>query len=83
MPDVTWEPCEDYTSANRAEMAVVGDYELIAADLPETPRQDAAISWELYGPPDATTLITWGKSGTFEEAKATAEAALAETLKDI
>lgn len=78
MTDIPWQPDDSWRSANRAETATVGRYELIAVDMPATARLPAAISWELYGPPYYTTLLAWGKCASFEEAKAVAEAALKE-----
>jgi len=34
MSEVTWQRDPNFTRANRAEHALVGDYELIAFDLP-------------------------------------------------
>jgi hypothetical protein len=80
---ISWELDPSWTAANRCEIATIGEYELIAIDLPATPRQPAVISWEIYGPPGRTNLLRWGKCATFDEAKVVAEAALKEIRGNI
>ena len=78
MSEVTWQRDPEFTRANRAEHALVGDYELIAFDLPATLAGAAVIGWELFGPPRHQELIARGEAETFGDAKAAAEAAFDE-----
>ena len=57
-------------SANRAEHAVIGDYELLAFDLPSTLPGVPLIGWELFTGPDLRELVDKGDAPTFEAAKA-------------
>ena len=69
MSEVTWQRDPEFSRANRAEHALVGDYELIAFDLPATLAGPAVIGWELFGPPRHQELIAHGEAQTFGEAK--------------
>src|SRR6516162_7937793 len=60
MSEVTWQRDPEFSRANRAEHALVGDYELIAFDLPATLAGPAVIGWELFGPPRHQELIDHG-----------------------
>ena len=75
MSEVTWQRDPEFSRANRAEHALVGDYELIAFDLPATLAGPAVIGWELFGPPRHQELIAHGEAQTFDAAKAAAERA--------
>jgi hypothetical protein len=70
-----WKPDPEFGSANRAEHAVIGDYELVAFDLPSTLPGVPLIGWELFTGPDLRELVDKGDAPTFEAAKSAAEAA--------
>ena len=71
-----WKPDPEFGSANRAEHAIIGGYELVAFDLPSTvPGVPHIIGWELFTGPDLHKLVDRGDAVTFEAAKAAAEAA--------
>jgi hypothetical protein len=71
-----WKPDPEFGSANRAEHAILGDYELVAFDLPSTlSGVPHIIGWELFTGPDPHKLVDKGDAPTFEAAKAAAEAA--------
>jgi hypothetical protein len=73
---IPWRPDPEFASANRAEHAIIGGFELIAYDLPETRKGEPRIvGWELFTGPDLHDLIDKGDAETFEAAKAAAEAA--------
>jgi hypothetical protein len=76
MSDVQWLPDREFWSATRAEHAFVGNFELIAFDLPAMTLSPHEIGFEVFGPPDHRTLMATGAAATFEEAKSAAEAAL-------
>jgi hypothetical protein len=81
LPLIKWTHDPEFWSAEQAEHAIVGNYELVALNLQPTaqfPTRD--IGWELFGPPERQTQLATGKCATFEEAKAAAEAALAAVL---
>ena len=81
LPSIKWTHDPEFWSAEQAEHAIVGNYELVALNLQPTaqfPTRD--IGWELFGPPERQTQLATGKCATFEEAKAAAEAALAALL---
>jgi hypothetical protein len=61
---------KDCSSTNRAERCRVGDYELVAFDLPAGRAGQRKIGWEVFGPPRRH-----GDSKTFDDAKAAAEIA--------
>ena len=75
MSEVTWHRDPEFIGANRAERAMVGDYELVVFDLPADRAGPAVISWELFGPPRHQELIAHGEAQTFEDAKLAAERA--------
>jgi hypothetical protein len=70
-----WEKDPEFIRANRAEHARVGDYELVAFDLPADRAGPAVIGWEVFGPPRRQRLLARGDSKTFDDAKAAAEIA--------
>jgi hypothetical protein len=71
-----WKPDPEFWSATRAEHTVVHGYELVAFDLPPTPKDERRIiGWELFTGPDLGELMAKGDAGSFEAAKAAAEAA--------
>ena len=78
-----WKPDPEFGSANRAEHAIIGGYELVAFDLPSTlPGVPHIIGWELFTGPDLHELVDKGDAPTFEAAKSAAEAAyLARTTR--
>jgi hypothetical protein len=71
-----WKPDPEFGSAERAEHALIGGYELVAFDIPATPTgEPRIIGWELFGGPDLFSLVEEGDAGSFEAAKSAAEAA--------
>jgi hypothetical protein len=46
MSEVTWHRDPEFIGANRAERAMVGDYELLVFDLPADRAGPAVIGWE-------------------------------------
>jgi hypothetical protein len=81
LPLVKWMPDAAFWSAEQAEHAVVGNCELVAFNLAPTAQFPTCdLGWELFGPPKRQTQLATGKCATFEEAKATAEGALAGLL---
>ena len=70
-----WEKEPEFTTANRAERCRVGDYELVAYDLPANQLDPRIIGWELFGPPRRQRLLARGDALTFDDAKAAAEIA--------
>jgi hypothetical protein len=70
-----WEREPEFTTANRAERCRVGDYELVAFDLPAGRAGRREIGWEVFGPPRRQRLLARGDSKTFDDAKAAAEIA--------
>jgi hypothetical protein len=72
---INWERDPEFVRAHRSERAIVGDYELVAFDLPADRAGLAVIGWELFGPPRLEELIDHGDAATFEEARAAAERA--------
>ena len=70
-----WEREPEFTKANRAERCRVGDYELVAFDLPAGRAGRREIGWEVFGPPRRQRLLARGDSKTFDDAKAAAEIA--------
>jgi hypothetical protein len=78
MSEVTWQRDPEFFGANRAERALIGDYELVVFDLPADRAGSAVIGWELFGPPRHQELIDHGDARTFENAKAAAERAFAK-----
>jgi len=56
----------------------VGDYELVAFDLPAGRAGPRVLGWEVFGPPRRQRLLARGDSKTFEDAKAAAETAFAK-----
>jgi hypothetical protein len=80
-PLIQWTPDSGFWSAEQAEHAVVGKYELVAFNLEPTPQFPARdIGWELFGPPRRRTRLAAGTCATFGGAKAAAERALAARL---
>ena len=75
MSEVTWQTDSEFIGANRAEHAMVGDYELLVFDLPADRAGAAVIGWELFGPPRREELIDHGEAQTFDDAKAAVERA--------
>ena len=75
MSEVTWQEEAEFIGADHAERARVGDYELVAFDLPADRAGPAVIGWELFGPPRHQELIAQGEAQTFDDAKAAAERA--------
>ena len=75
MSEVTWQEEPEFIGVNRAEYAMVGDYELLVFDLPADCAGPAVIGWELFGPPRHQELIAQGEAHTFDGAKAAAERA--------
>ena len=72
---IPWQPDPEFSGADQAERAVVGSFELIAYDLPETRQSPRIIGWEMFTGPDLHDLVDQGNAETFEAAKAAAEAA--------
>ncbi len=72
---IPWQPDPEFLNADRAEHAIIGGFELIAYDLPETPWSPRTLGWELFTGPDLHDLVDQGNAETFEAAKAAAEAA--------
>jgi hypothetical protein len=70
-----WQRAPEFATANRAERCRVGDYELVAFDLPAGRAGPRQIGWEVFGPPRRQRLLARGDSKTFEDAKAAAEIA--------
>jgi hypothetical protein len=70
-----WERAPEFATANRAECCRVGDYELVAFDLPAGRAGPRIIGWEVFGPPRRQRLLARGDSKTFDDAKAAAEIA--------
>ena len=70
-----WEREPEFTTANRAERCRVGDYELVAFDLPAGRAGRREIGWEVFGAPRRQRLLARGDSKTFDDAKAAAEIA--------
>jgi hypothetical protein len=61
---IKWTRDPQFWSAERAEHAVVGNYEIVAFDLPPTagfPTRD--IGWELFGPPNRRTQLACTGTG--------------------
>ena len=75
MSEVTWQEEPEFIGVNRAEYAMVGDYELLVFDLPADRAGRAIIGWELFGPPRHQELIAQGEAQTFDDAKIAAERA--------
>jgi len=75
MAMIIWEKEPEFIGADYAERARVGDYELVAFDLPADRAGPAVIGWELFGPPRHQELIAHGEAQSFEDAKAAAESA--------
>ena len=70
-----WVDDSAYWSANRAQHAIVGDYELIAYDIPPTGDAAAKIGWEIYTGPNQSQLLRTQEATDFNAAKAAAEQA--------
>ncbi len=74
---IPWQPDPGFSNADRAEHAIIGGFELIAYDLPETPKgAPHVVGWELFTGPDLQDLVARGDAETFDAAKAAAEEAL-------
>jgi hypothetical protein len=73
-----WEREPEFTAANRAERCRIGDYELVAFDLPADRAGPRVIGWEVFGPPRRQRLLARGDALTFDDAKAAAETAFAK-----
>jgi hypothetical protein len=73
--EVTWQKDPEFIGANRAERALIGDYELMVFDLPADSAGSAVIGWELFGPPRDQELIDHGDAQTFDDAKTAAQRA--------
>jgi hypothetical protein len=74
-PPLLWKPDPGRSSANRAEHAVVGAYELMAYDLPADSMGPRLIGWEIFTGPKYDKQVAIGETATFNEAKEAAEAA--------
>jgi hypothetical protein len=72
-------------SADPAEHAIVGGYELTAfVSAADAIRGwDREIGWELHGGPQLLDLVAKGHADSFEDAKAKAEAALSQRCATI
>jgi hypothetical protein len=70
-----WEREPEFTTANRAERCRIGDFELVAYDLPAGRGGPRVIGWEVFGPPRRQRLLARGDSKTFDDAKKEAETA--------
>jgi hypothetical protein len=79
--NVAWHPDPEFWSANRAEHAFVGPYELVAFDLPARNGFPAEIGWELFGGIERMEQLDSGRGVSFEEARQNAEKALTEYLR--
>jgi hypothetical protein len=77
---VDWQRDPEFIGANRAERALIGDYELVVFDLPADRAGPAVIGWELFGPPRHQELIAHGEAQTFDAAKVAAERAFDQAL---
>lgn len=73
--EVNWRTDPSWWSANRAEKAIVGPYELVAFDLPAHKDFLPEIGWEVFGGPARQDQLATGTAQTFDQAKADAEAA--------
>jgi hypothetical protein len=80
-PIGAWKADSEFWSADRAEKRIVGPYELVAFDIPAGADCPAEIGWELFGGPSFLTQLATGRTATFDQAKAAAEAALARRLR--
>lgn len=75
-----WQRLTTMWSAEQAEYARIGDFELTAFVIAADPARgwDRDIGWELHGGPKRQDLITKGEAASFEDAKTQAEAAWRE-----
>lgn len=71
-----WVSDPNWRSADRAERAVVGSYELVAFDVPADGDKPRMIGWEISTGPELQTQVATGRSDSFDEAKLAAEVAL-------
>lgn len=94
---IVWKHEDAYTSPEppfmpevipiRAETARTAFYELVALEMPYGPEATERFCWEVHGHPAAglsplsLDLLETGHAASFDEAKAKAEAALHEILK--
>jgi hypothetical protein len=70
-----WEKEPEFATTNRAERCRVGEYELVAFDVPAGRTGRREIGWQVFGPPRRQRLVARGDSKTFDDAKAAAEIA--------
>jgi hypothetical protein len=68
-----WSSDPEWWSANRAEHAVVGHFELVAFDLPESDKHPRKIGWEVFTGPKLLDLVASGTAASFDEAQKQAE----------
>ena len=71
--ELNWTPDLEWRSANRAEHAIVGLYELLAFDLPPGDSHPREIGWEVYTGPKLLDQVASGLAESFDEAKSKAE----------
>jgi hypothetical protein len=72
---IQWIPDASFSSADRAEHALIGGHELVAFDLPPHQRFPRQIGWELFAGPKLQDLVATGEANSFDDAKLAAEAA--------
>ncbi|ATI80756.1 hypothetical protein [Sphingobium yanoikuyae] len=80
---LNWVDDPAFWSANRAQHAFAGDYELIAYDLPTVGTAEARIGWEIYIGPDHSQLAKADEAADFDAAKAAAEKAWEKMLDEV
>lgn len=78
---IQWEPEPEFWSANRAERARIGTYELVAFDLSPDQLGHRTIGWELFAGPKLQDLVAKGDADSFKAAQAAAEAAYLADLQ--
>jgi hypothetical protein len=64
-----WVPDPEWPTANRAEHAIVGEYELVAYDLPDNGVAPRLIGWEIFTGPKFMTPVASDVAESFEAAK--------------
>jgi hypothetical protein len=77
-----WQPDVSFRPPGRAEHGFIDGFELLAFDLPGYKDDPRVIGWEVFGGDDFLTMVTKGTCATLEDAKAAAEAALANLPDD-
>ena len=75
MSDIVWTRDSEWRSAQHAEKAIIGEYELVVFDLAADEHHQAEIGWEIFAGPGRTDQLATGHCSTLEEAKRAAETA--------